>query len=1114
MIRSPFRAQNALNSCNQDTVTELQRANPLCRVLVGYEFPKALGRDPVAELAKTLFDKGAEFDARLISPKQGDPKATEENLAAAKPVHIGNITLPDGASLNDEELRLLDAPALLAWFGAGKSKGADRYAAALANQTYLRGVGLWQSDLTDAGLEHLKHLPALTSLDVGGTKVTRAGVEAFKKQRPDCTIKWIAPTAPPSPAEDRERAAAEWVLAQGGTIRCLTADGKSVEAKTGAELPAGQFEIHNVSLWGCTSVTSADLDRFVGLPRLTHLLVARTQVDGDAIARIRKMPRLETLHVNGSRIRSSDLGGLGDLERLSFSWLRAPDQVDDDWDGLKRLSHLRQLFLEGGVSADSLRALGKLSQLRAVYLFDDDPPDERAVADLQRANPFCRVLFGKYGDRAAGRDRVAELVRRLRAKGAELGLSGEPHSVKAGEPDLADGKAANLSSISLPMEAPMDEEDLQLLDAPAALVWFGAGKSKGADRYAAALSKQRHLHGVAFWQSDLTDAGLEHLKHLPALTSLDVQDTKVTAAGVEALQKALPDCKVFWNPPRLPAPGAGDRDRAAAEWVLAQGGKVDVIQAGKHTFVQRPADLPEGEFSIYTVVLYGLTQVKDQDLDRFAGLNAIWDLHAGETSLGPQAVPAIGRMRGLEQLKIGGTRVTSSSLSGLRDLPRLYYLSIVADRQIDDEWEGLKHLPFLRELQVFRASSGDLRRLAEVRQLRSIWLPDAVEVAPDALAELQLKNPLCRIVVGDESAKVIGDDHQRLLCERLLARGAKLRLSYRQGAGAATTLDASQRPVHLLSVTLPPGATLSDEELRLFGCLTSIEPLVAPAAVDADRWATAFGEQASRVRNLQLANSDLTDAGLAHLAALPRLAALDVRRTRVTGDGVHAFQRRRPDCAIKWTPPRPASPSADQDRAAAEWIIASGGFVGVVPSGKRFTVAKSPEELPSGALQVAFVHLTGEQTLTNADLDRLVGLRRLEQLQVGYTNLDGGALAKLAGMPSLRDLLIDGTRVKSSDLAALKPLPKLHSIRLQAGDQIDDDYAGLDQLPQLRQLTLLNATADDVRRVAKLKRLRTLWLPDAEISERDIAAVQQANPLCRILIGDAPVRSVGKDHIA
>jgi len=50
---------------------------------------------------------------------------------------------------------------------------------------------------------------------------------------------------------------------------------------------------------------------------------------------------------------------------------------------------------------------------------------------------------------------------------------------------------------------------------------------------------------VTFYRSKVTDAGLKELKELKSLRSLDLTETKVTAAGIKELQAARPELQVF-----------------------------------------------------------------------------------------------------------------------------------------------------------------------------------------------------------------------------------------------------------------------------------------------------------------------------------------------------------------------------------------------------------------------------------------------------------------------------------------------------------------------------------------------------------------------------------------
>ena len=53
------------------------------------------------------------------------------------------------------------------------------------------------------------------------------------------------------------------------------------------------------------------------------------------------------------------------------------------------------------------------------------------------------------------------------------------------------------------------------------------------------------LHDLTLGGSQITDAGLMHLKGLRNLKHLTLVHTSVTAAGVQELKKALPDVKVI-----------------------------------------------------------------------------------------------------------------------------------------------------------------------------------------------------------------------------------------------------------------------------------------------------------------------------------------------------------------------------------------------------------------------------------------------------------------------------------------------------------------------------------------------------------------------------------------
>jgi eukaryotic-like serine/threonine-protein kinase len=718
--------------------------------------------------------------------------------------------------------------------------------------------------------------------------------------------------APVVAAEDRDRAAAEWVLAKGGTISYVGGS----EVKAVADLPSAPFQVNAIELPGGNALSSRDLDRFVGLDCLEAITLGEWDdvspgIDGEAIPRIAKIPSIRYLALRDTRIRSSQLGGLAALPRLATIAFLTGDPVDDDYASLSQLASLRQLWLYGPNADADIGHLGKLKQLRTIWLPNAEAADEKAVAELQAVNPLCRVLVSQGPVHPVGYDPEGELARRLLRKGATLTICDYPADGNdlrvTRETDVPVDKAVSLSSISLPVDVSLDDEEIRWLACPSPLWSFNAIRTKGADRYAAALGRQPWLATIGVSDSDLTDAGLEDLKTLPSLKDLDVRGTKVTRAGIEALQKALPDCKILSEPPAPTAPTA-DRDLAAAEWALAQSGKVQVYQGGAWLTIERAADLPVGPFVLRSVMLTGNATLKDDDLDHFAGLNGLRLLLINSPPIGPGAVQGMARLRGLELIYVVGTRITTSALAHLRGLPRLRSLAI-SSGQVDDGWDGLRELRSLRELLVYGASSDDLNRLANLNQLRTIWLPDAAHAGRQAVAELQRKNPLCRLIVGDRPIKAIGEDHERTLAQRLQQRGARLKLSFFPDPAYSRPSDdvhSDDRPVRVLDIRLPPGCALVEDDFALLSCLTDIKILEAPAMAHADRCAAAFDEQAMLAESVNLLNSDLTDTGLARLANLPRLESLDIRRTKVTSAGVAAFQKALPGCKVEWIPGAPA----------------------------------------------------------------------------------------------------------------------------------------------------------------------------------------------------------------
>lgn len=65
------------------------------------------------------------------------------------------------------------------------------------------------------------------------------------------------------------------------------------------------------------------------------------------------------------------------------------------------------------------------------------------------------------------------------------------------------------------------------------------------------LTGPKTLEVITFHHSDISDAGLMHLARFPKLRTVRIYDSRVTAAGVAELKRALPDVEVGWKKHRL-----------------------------------------------------------------------------------------------------------------------------------------------------------------------------------------------------------------------------------------------------------------------------------------------------------------------------------------------------------------------------------------------------------------------------------------------------------------------------------------------------------------------------------------------------------------------------------
>jgi serine/threonine protein kinase len=216
---------------------------------------------------------------------------------------------------------------------------------------------------------------------------------------------------------------------------------------------------------------------------------------------------------------------------------------------------------------------------------------------------------------------------------------------------------------------------------------------------------------------------------------------------------------------------AGDADRRAAEWVLANGGTVDALFEGqdKPQLLKRP--LPNVSFRVVNISLrnpdkvtddglknlhaltqprsldlHGVTTLSDNGLAHLAHWTTLRELDLHRTKITDASLEWVGRQRHLQRLSIHDTAITDAGIRHLSNLKDLLALNL-SKTQVSDQ--GLAHLTGLKKLiwlQLRNTAVTDegVQHLRQLTGLRQLYL-DPVKISDRATADLKASLPECNI---------------------------------------------------------------------------------------------------------------------------------------------------------------------------------------------------------------------------------------------------------------------------------------------------------------------------------------------------------------------------------
>ena len=389
-----------------------------------------------------------------------------------------------------------------------------------------------------------------------------------------------------------------------------------------------------------------------------------------------------------------------------------------------------------------------------------------------------------------------------------------------------------------------------------------------------------------------------------------------------------------------------------------------------------------------------------------------------------------------------------------KDENRLYVLQRPPKKRDDASKDDLKKLQG-RWQPVTIISNGELQK----PEKRSIWVISGNKVFyPSFKTEDEIKLDPSKTpkeidirVEGDktfEGIYAIEEDRLKLCIDV-------------EGKGRPSAFESKPGSGHRLLTIEWLGFVVADEvEEKALAAIIKLVGVIEPVTRDESK-------PARPVVRLNLAATEITDAGLKHLAALAHLRNLALAQTQVTDTGLKNL----------------AGLTELRRLTLNSTKVTDAGLKSLAP-------LKALEELELSNTKVA-----------GAGLKELAVLKRLQYLGLHGTKVTDAGLKNLAVLAQLQTLVLSDTQLTDAGLKELKPLIRLRVLTLFNTQVTDSGLKELAALKQLQKLSLDETKVTDagLKQLIVLKQLRNLTLQNTAVTEAGVNKLKKQLSNCEIL---------------
>lgn len=458
-------------------------------------------------------------------------------------------------------------------------------------------------------------------------------------RRPDLEV-YVDGTlrTPATQTTDVNRAAAEWALKIGGTVKLKLGDNVIRPITEMKDLPDGDFVVDTIEVQNNPRVTDADARRYLtGLSGLTSLQIHHTSVTDATLATLRDSPTLESLHLEGTGVTDDGIRKLGQLPKLQLLMLNRTKITAECLSAVIAQPELRHLNI-GSVPATETAAKVLLASPRWWNLGLHETwihPDYMARFAEQSDLGGLAI----YGDLPVSRLRL---------------LAGLP-------------KLSRLTFVYQQNWSPELSLSLSSLSQLDWLELWGVKPSTGWKELATARP-WRDLH---FSSTHVPDELFDGLDRVDSLVVLRLTQTTQSRSRLQRFRAEHPKVEVISDTSHT-----RDRDMAA-RLLRLDGIEVEVVdQSGTHR-VRRVEDLPDTEFQLHAVIVNDCPSFDDRMLASLAGSDAPHWLVLKKSSVTDVGLSVLNQFPQLEDLSLASELMTPRGLQAIARLPRLERLYLV-----------------------------------------------------------------------------------------------------------------------------------------------------------------------------------------------------------------------------------------------------------------------------------------------------------------------------------------------------------------------------------------------------------------------------------------------------